>query len=98
MTVKVLSAAKNLYPNLLNNEIADLLGINACTITGWAKKYGWKKSDEYFEKYKESYIKKISIRENKIEKYNYWELVNEYKIAMAISRFTHPFFVLQPKP
>jgi uncharacterized protein YjcR len=92
MTAKILSTAKNLYPHLPNGEIADLVGISPSTIVGWAKKYGWKKSEAYFETYREPSSRKRAVRENEVEHYDYWELVKQYKEETPIRRFNHPFF------
>ena len=93
MTAKILSTAKNLYPHLPNMEIADLLGISPSTIVGWAKKYGWKKSDSYFETYREPSSRKRAVRENEVEHYDYWSHVKTFRAEQwETYGKDHPFY------
>ena len=93
MTAKILSTCKNLYPHLSNAEIAGLLGISPVTVTGWARKYGWKKSENFMETYKANSGRKRLVRENENHSYDYWSFVKEFKEQQWQTHGKdHPFY------
>lgn len=93
MTTKELRIIELLYPNLSNVEIAEIIGISADSVGNYARTYGWKKSDGYYEKYRASTGRKRRVRENENESYNYWGMVKSFK-QEQIERHgrCHPFY------
>lgn len=93
MTAKILSTCKNLYPHLTNAEIAGLLGISPVTVNGWARKYGWKKSENFMETYKANSGRKRQVRENEVNSYDYWSFVKAFKEEQwQLHGKEHPFY------
>lgn len=93
MTAKILSTCKNLYPHLSNTEIAGLLGISPVTVNGWARKYGWKKSENFMETYKANSGRKRIVRINENQFYDYWSYVKEFKEQQWQTHGkNHPFY------
>ncbi len=93
MTTKILNSVKNLYPHLSNVEIADLVGISSATVVNWARKYGWKKSENFMETYKVACGRKRKVRENETVHYDYWSMVKEFKIEQwETNGRNHPFY------
>jgi uncharacterized protein YjcR len=93
MTAKILNSVKNLYPHLSNAEIAGLVGISSATIVNWARKYGWKKSENFNEVHKVGCGRKRKVRENEPVHYDYWSMVKEFKIEQwETNGRNHPFY------
>lgn len=93
MTSRDIKLMELLYPNLSNAEVAEVIGISSASVCSYARKYGWKKSDNFLETYKSSTGRKRKVRDNEFQSYNYWGMVDSFKEEQwQLHGKEHPFY------
>lgn len=93
VTLAQLRAMEVIYPNISNSDVAEIIGISMGTVCHYARKYKWKKSENFLETYKANSGRKRKVRENEFQAYNYWGMVQSFKAEQWQTHGReHPFY------